>query len=105
MQGIDGLFSELGKFTFFQVKYRGYTLGMCEPNGPCVGTPGECQDCIDVIHCRDKKTPFNGYSPGEKIQHADFESVKEDLKILMKKSEDFWPADFGNYGPLFIRLA
>jgi len=88
-----------------KVMYRGYTLGMCEPNGPCVGTPGECRDCMDVIQCRDKKKPFHGYTPGDKIQHANFEYVKEDLKILMKKSEDFWPADFGNYGPLFIRLA
>ncbi|RRV10262.1 catalase/peroxidase HPI [Pseudomonas sp. v388] len=35
----------------------------------------------------------------------DFEAVKQDLRELMTDSQDWWPADFGHYGPLFIRMA
>lgn len=35
----------------------------------------------------------------------DYEALKEDLRVLMTASEDWWPADYGNYGPLFIRMA
>ena len=35
----------------------------------------------------------------------DLEAVKKDLRALMTDSQDWWPADFGNYGPLFIRMA
>ncbi len=35
----------------------------------------------------------------------DYEALKQDLRQLMTQSQDWWPADFGNYGPLFIRMA
>lgn len=35
----------------------------------------------------------------------DYQSLKDDLKNLMTSSQDWWPADYGNYGPLFIRMA
>lgn len=35
----------------------------------------------------------------------DFDAVKADLRALMTDSQDWWPADFGNYGPLLIRMA
>ena len=35
----------------------------------------------------------------------DFEAVKQDLRVLMTDSQEWWPADFGHYGPLFIRMA
>ncbi|HVP68506.1 MAG TPA: catalase/peroxidase HPI [Anaeromyxobacteraceae bacterium] len=48
---------------------------------------------------------------GERFNYAkefktlDLEAVKKDLRALMTDSQDWWPADFGHYGPLFIRMA
>ncbi|HXX59383.1 MAG TPA: catalase/peroxidase HPI, partial [Dehalococcoidales bacterium] len=48
---------------------------------------------------------------GEDFKYAkefnslDLEAVKKDLRELMTRSQDWWPADFGHYGPLFIRMA
>ncbi len=35
----------------------------------------------------------------------DYEALKEDLRRLMTASQEWWPADYGHYGPLFIRMA
>ncbi|WP_284464727.1 catalase/peroxidase HPI [Chryseobacterium sp.] len=41
----------------------------------------------------------------EAFKNLDLEAVKKDLHALMTDSQDWWPADFGHYGPLFIRMA
>ena len=41
---------------------------------------------------------------GEKFKALDVEALKRDLIALMTKSQDWWPADYGHYGPLFIRM-
>ena len=41
---------------------------------------------------------------GEKFKSLDVEALKRDLTELMTKSQDWWPADYGHYGPLFIRM-
>ncbi len=41
----------------------------------------------------------------EEFKKLDYEALKNDLRKLMTDSQDWWPADFGNYGPAFIRMA
>ncbi len=41
----------------------------------------------------------------EEFNSLDYFALKEDIKTLMTTSEDWWPADWGNYGPFFIRMA
>jgi catalase-peroxidase len=45
------------------------------------------------------------FNYAEAFKTLDLESVKKDLHALMTDSQDWWPADFGHYGPLFIRMA
>jgi len=46
-----------------------------------------------------------GFNYAEVVKTLDVEALKKDLMQLMTTSQDWWPADFGHYGPLFIRLA
>ncbi|MFM0507338.1 catalase/peroxidase HPI [Paraburkholderia sp. RL17-373-BIF-A] len=46
-----------------------------------------------------------GFNYAEAFKSLDLAAVKKDLAALMTDSQDWWPADFGHYGPLFIRMA
>ena len=46
-----------------------------------------------------------GFNYAEEFKSLDLAAVKKDLNALMTDSQDWWPADFGHYGPLFIRMA
>ncbi len=41
----------------------------------------------------------------EEFKKLDLDALKKDINELMTTSQDWWPADYGNYGPLFIRMA
>jgi catalase-peroxidase len=45
------------------------------------------------------------FNYAEEFKKLDLDAIKKDLFELMKDSKDWWPADYGNYGPLFIRMA
>jgi catalase-peroxidase len=45
------------------------------------------------------------FNYAEEFKKLDFEALKKDLQALMTDSQEWWPADFGHYGPLFIRMA
>ena len=46
-----------------------------------------------------------GFDYARAFAALDYKALKEDLRRLMTESQDWWPADFGHYGPLFIRMA
>jgi catalase-peroxidase len=45
------------------------------------------------------------FNYAEEFKTLDFKALKRDLADLMTTSQDWWPADYGHYGPLFIRMA
>ncbi|AZG14516.1 MULTISPECIES: catalase/peroxidase HPI [Cupriavidus] len=54
----------------------------------------------------DKSNPLEkGFNYAEAFKSLDFAALKKDLADVMTDSQDWWPADFGHYGPLFIRMA
>jgi catalase-peroxidase len=62
---------------------------------------------LDILHQHDAKTnPLDdGYNYREEVKKLDVEAVKKDLMDLMTNSQDWWPADWGHYGGLMIRMA
>ncbi|GAK84169.1 catalase / peroxidase [Vibrio ponticus] len=62
---------------------------------------------LDILHQHDQKTdPMgNGFNYAEAFNSLDLEELKSDLKAFMTDSQDWWPADWGHYGGLMIRMA
>jgi catalase-peroxidase len=62
---------------------------------------------INMLHQHSKESNPLGkeFSYAEEFKQLDLDSLKKDIMILMKDSQDWWPADYGHYGPLFIRMA
>ncbi|WCL54327.1 catalase/peroxidase HPI [Gimibacter soli] len=62
---------------------------------------------LDILHQHDTKTDPMGadFDYAEEVKKLDVAALKADLKALMTESQDWWPADWGHYGGLFIRMA
>lgn len=62
---------------------------------------------LDILHQHSSKSNPMGedFNYAQEFKSLDLEAVKKDLRELMTQSQDWWPADFGHYGPLFIRMA
>ncbi len=62
---------------------------------------------LDILHQHSAKSnPMGGdFDYAKEFQSLDLAAVKQDLAALMTDSQDWWPADFGHYGPLFVRMA
>jgi len=62
---------------------------------------------LNVLHQHSSKSDPMGqdFNYAKEFKSLDLKAVKKDLRALMTDSQDWWPADFGHYGPLFIRMA
>jgi catalase-peroxidase len=61
---------------------------------------------LDILHQHDTKTnPLPGFDYRTEVKKLDLAVVKKDLTALMTTSQDWWPADWGHYGGLMIRMA
>jgi catalase-peroxidase len=66
-----------------------------------------CQLNLNILHQHSSLSNPMGeeFNYAEEFKSLDLDAVSKDLKALMTDSQDWWPADFGNYGPFFIRMA
>jgi catalase-peroxidase len=89
---------------------------MTEKKRPVIssGTPGRSirdwwpnQLNLKILHQHSSLSNPMGYefNYAEEFKKLDLNAVKKDLYALMTNSQDWWPADYGHYGPLFIRMA
>ncbi len=62
---------------------------------------------LKILHQNSARSNPMGeaFNYAEEFKKLDLEAVKRDLRALMTDSQDWWPADYGHYGPLFIRMA
>ena len=62
---------------------------------------------LDILHQHDTKTnPMDpGFNYREEVKKLDFKALKKDLHALMTDSQEWWPADWGHYGGLMIRMS
>jgi len=62
---------------------------------------------LELLHQHSSKSNPMGedFDYRKEFESLDFAALKKDLAALMTDSQDWWPADFGHYGPLFIRMA
>ena len=62
---------------------------------------------LDILHQHSAKSNPMGedFNYAEEFKKLDLKALKKDLRILMTKSQDWWPADWGHYGGLFVRMA
>ncbi|MGO1205707.1 MAG: catalase/peroxidase HPI [Pseudomonas putida] len=61
---------------------------------------------LRILHQHSSKSsPDPDFDYAKAFKSLDFQALKQDLTALMTDSQDWWPADFGHYGPLFIRMA
>lgn len=61
---------------------------------------------LRILHQHSSKSsPDPDFDYAKAFKSLDFQALKKDLTALMTDSQDWWPADFGHYGPLFIRMA
>ena len=61
---------------------------------------------LNILHQGDKRSnPMDlGFDYREEFKKLDYQALKKDLNDLMTDTKDWWPADYGHYGPFFIRM-
>ena len=87
--------------------------GQCPFTGATAGKGTSNQDWwpnqlnLKILHQHSAKSnPMGkGFNYAEEFKSLDLDAIKADLYALMTESQDWWPADYGHYGGLFIRMA
>ena len=102
------------------LKFKNTNMDLNGTGGKCPfihGANTEAQDSVtswwpntlnlDILHQHDTKTNPLGedFDYHEELKKLDVDALKQDLHDLMTDSQDWWPADWGHYGGLFIRMA
>ncbi len=61
---------------------------------------------LNILHHHDQKScPFDkNFDYRKEFESLDFDALKKDIESVMTHSQDWWPADYGHYGPFFIRM-
>tara|TARA_B110000285_G_scaffold73703_1_gene84981 strand:- start:1552 stop:3675 length:2124 start_codon:yes stop_codon:yes gene_type:complete len=60
---------------------------------------------LDILRQHsDRSNPLPELDYKKEVKKLDLEAVKKDIKVMLKDSQDWWPADYGHYGPFFIRM-
>jgi len=60
---------------------------------------------LDILRQHSERSnPLSELNYKEEVKKLDLEAVKKDIKVMLKDSKDWWPADYGHYGPFFIRM-
>jgi catalase-peroxidase len=66
-------------------------------------------DRLDLSPLRANSVESNPYGPSfdyaKEFESLDLRAIKKDINAVLTRSQDWWPADYGNYGPFFIRMA
>jgi catalase-peroxidase len=79
-----------------------------QPVGP-VGNEYWWPNRLDLRPLRANSPKSNPLGPdfdyAEEFENLDLNALRRDLEVLMTTSQDWWPADYGHYGPFFIRMA
>jgi catalase-peroxidase len=56
-------------------------------------------------HAAESSPMGNAYNYGKEFKTLDLNAVKKEIAVILTKSQDWWPADYGTYAPFFIRMA
>jgi len=92
--------------TSAQCPFRGTRIGGALGSKPQTDDwwPNRLQ--VELLHQNSPQAnPLRNFDRQEAFEKIDFEQLKSDIKTLLTDSKDWWPADYGNYGPQMVRMA
>jgi len=99
-------FTNTPQSTPAQCPFRGTRVGGALGSKPQTDDwwPNRLQ--VELLHTQSPQAnPLRDFDYKDAFEKIDFEQLKRDIKALLTDSKDWWPADYGNYGPQMIRMA
>ena len=108
----------LGSSVFAQPEKAATSEGQCPFHAPTEGTnvsmkgtqnrdwwPNQLNLGVLRQHSSLSNPMSTSFNYAQQFSSLDYAALKKDIRDLLTQSQDWWPADFGNYGPLFVRMA